>query len=130
MVTVYSGRKRGFTLIEVLVVMAIVATLLSLVAPRYFATIDRSREATLRHDLAVMRDAVDKYYSDKNAYPNTLDDLVQGQYLRAIPDDPITESAVTWVVTPPADPNARGAVFDIHSGAEGVAADGSNYAQW
>ena len=93
-------RKRGFTLIEVLVVMAIVATLLSLVAPRYFAVLERSREATLRHDLATMRDAIDRYYGDKGVYPDTLGDLVTARYLRAIPNDPVTESAQTWVVTP------------------------------
>lgn len=117
-------------MIEILVVMAIVATLLSLVAPRYFATMERSKEATLRHDLAVMRDAIDKYYSDKGSYPDTLEDLVYGQYLRAIPDDPVTESADTWIVTPPSDPNARGSVYNIHSGAEGEGLDGSVYAQW
>ena len=77
--------KKGFTLVEVLVVMAIVATLISLVAPRYFAIMERSRESTLRHDLAVMRDAIDKFYSDKGAYPDALEDLVSQNYLRAIP---------------------------------------------
>ncbi len=125
-----TDRRGGFTLIEILVVMAIVATLLSLVAPRYFETMERSKETTLRHDLSVMRDAIDKYYSDKGAYPDTLEDLVYGQYLRSIPDDPVTESAATWLVTPPSDPNARGSVYDIHSGAEGEATDGSSYAQW
>lgn len=125
-----TGRWGGFTLIEVLVVMAIVATLLSLVAPRYFETMERSKETTLRHDLSVMRDAIDKYYSDKGAYPDTLEDLVYGQYLRSIPDDPVTESAVTWIVTPPTDPNVRGSVYNIHSGAEGEASDGSMYVQW
>lgn len=125
-----TGRRSGFTLIEILVVMTIVATLLSLVAPRYFETMERSKEATLRHDLSVMRDAIDKYYSDKGAYPDTLEDLIYGQYLRAIPDDPITESAGTWIVTPPSDPNARGSVYNIHSGAEGVASDGSMFVQW
>jgi general secretion pathway protein G len=124
------GRRSGFTLIEILVVMAIVATLLSLVAPRYFETMERSKEATLRHDLSVMRDAIDKYYSDKGAYPDTLEDLIYGQYLRAIPDDPITQNAGTWIVTPPSDPNARGSVYNIHSGAEGEASDGSMYVQW
>lgn len=125
-----SGRQQAFTLIEVLVVMAIVAMLLSLVTPRYFASIDRAKEATLRHDLAVMRDAIDKFYSDKNKYPDSLDDLVRGQYLRAIPEDPMTESAETWIVTPPSDPNARGAIYDVHSGSAGQAFDGSSFALW
>lgn len=123
-------RDRGFTLVEILVVMAIVATLLSLVAPRYFDTLERSQESVLRHDLAVMRDAIDKYYSDKGIYPDTLDDLVYGRYLRAIPEDPITQSIDTWIFIPPSDPNAQGSIFDIQSGAEGVATDGSLYTEW
>lgn len=125
-----TSNSRGFTLVEILVVMAIVASLLSLVAPRYFAALERSKETVLRHDLAVMREAIDKYYSDRGAYPDTLDDLVQGQYLRAIPEDPITQSMETWIYIPPSDPNAQGSIFDIQSGAEGIATDGSLYAQW
>lgn len=122
--------KRGFTLIEVLVVMAIIATLLSFVAPRYFETIDRSREATLRHDLSVMRDAIDKFYSDTGVFPDNIDDLVQHKYLRAIPKDPVTDTADTWILISPSDPGARGAMSDIHSGASGIASDGSQYADW
>jgi general secretion pathway protein G len=123
-------RMEGFTLVEVLVVMAIVATLLTLVTPRYFAVMERSRESTLRHDLAVMRDAIDKFYSDRGVYPNALDELVSQSYLRAIPQDPMTETAATWIIVPPSDPNAAGTVYDIRSGAEGQAADGSFYVEW
>lgn len=122
--------KKGFTLIEILVVLAIIATLLSLVAPRYFDSIDRSKEKILKHDLLVMREAIDKYYSDKNVYPNTLQDLVQHKYLRTIPDDPITESALTWVLIAPPDIEAKGLIYDIHSGSPAVASDGSQYADW
>jgi len=125
-----SNHKFGFTLIEILVVLAIIATLLSLVAPRYFTTIDRSKEATLRHDLAVMRDAIDKFYSDNNAYPESLDDLVQHKYLRQIPPDPITESIETWTFTAPSDINIKGTIADIHSGSENTAANGTPYASW
>ncbi len=111
--------------------MAIVAVLLSLVTPSYFANLHRSKEAALHHDLAVMRDAIDKFYSDTGKYPDTLDDLVQEHYLRFIPEDPITGNADTWVVTPPAlNTDQRGAIYDIHSGAPGEAADGSSYQQW
>jgi len=122
--------KTGFTLVEILVVMAIVATLLSLVAPRYFDTLERSKETLLRHDLAIMRDAIDKYYSDRGIYPDTLEDLVQARYLRNVPEDPITQSMETWIFIPPADPNAQGSLYDIQSGADGVALDGSLYSQW
>lgn len=123
-------RQHGFTLIEILVVLAIIATLLSLVAPRYFATIERAKDSTLRHDLIVMREAIDKYYSDIGAYPDTLQDLVQRRYLRALPEDPITGRNDSWILVPPADTSLRGAIYDVHSGAEGVAEDGSAYADW
>ncbi len=120
----------GFTLIEILVVLSIIATLLSLVTPKYFASLNRAKETTLKHDLSVIRDALDKYYSDTNTYPNTLDDLVSRQYLRAVPEDPITESNATWALTAPPDINAKGAIYDVHSGSEKLAIDGSAYAQW
>ncbi len=122
--------KKGFTLIEILVVLAIIATLLSLVAPRYFNTISLAKESTLRHDLIIIREAVDKFYSDKNAYPDSLEELVEYKYLRAVPEDPITESSTTWLFSPPLDVEAKGAIYDIHSGSEGVATDGSLYADW
>ncbi|MFA6178720.1 MAG: prepilin-type N-terminal cleavage/methylation domain-containing protein [Candidatus Methylopumilus sp.] len=121
---------KGFTLIEVLVVMVIIATLLSLVAPRYFETVERSKESTLKHDLIIMRDAIDKYYSDTGTYPDSMEDMVQRKYLRAVPEDPVTGRTDTWVFSPPVDINIRGAIYDIHSGAEGIASDGTNYADW
>lgn len=124
------ARILGFTLIEVLVVLAIIATLLSLVTPRYFSSIDRARENSLKHDLIVMRDAIDKFYSDTGRYPDTLYDLVERKYLRAIPEDPITESAETWMLVPPEDANIPGEIYDIRSGSEAIAADGSYYAEW
>lgn len=123
-------KSGGFTLIEVLVVLAIVATLLSLVTPRYFDTVDRARETSLKHSLITMRDAIDKYYSDTGIYPDTLDDLVARKYLRAVPVDPITEQADTWIFVAPSDPLAQGQLYDIHSGSEDVADDGSYYADW
>lgn len=122
--------NKGFTLIEVLVVMVIIATLLSLVAPRYFETVERAKESSLKHDLIIMRDAIDKYYSDTGVYPNTLEDLVQRKYLRSIPPDPVSGRTDAWMVSPPVDINVGGAIYDIHSGTEGVASDGSNYADW
>jgi len=124
------NNNQGFTLIEVLVVLAIIATLLSLVTPRYFNSIDRSKEAILKHDLITMRDAIDKFYSDKNAYPETIEELVQYKYLRSVPEDPITQSTLTWVFSPPLDVEDKGAIYDIHSGADMVASDGTNYADW
>lgn len=124
--------QRAFTLIEVLVVMAIVAILLTLVTPRYFDSIHRAKEATLKHDLAVIRDAIDKYYSDTGGYPDTLEDLVQRKYLRAVPQDPLTASTISWVVVPPPlqQDDVQGSMYDIRSGAPGLASDGSSYAEW
>ncbi len=121
--------RRGFTLIELLVVMAIIATLLTLAMPRYFKSIDRSKESALRADLRGMREAIDKYYGDTGKYPDTLDDLVTKKYLRSIPPDPMTGSDQTWVVVPPEDPS-EGGVYDIRSGEKGNDAEGKSYSDW
>lgn len=119
--------RRGFTLIELIVVMAIVALLVTIATPRYFAHLERSKEAVLRADLAAMRDALDKFYGDHGRFPQSLDELVQRRYLRAIPVDPLTESASTWVAL--IDP-ARGGLYDVKSGAPGEDARGVRYADW
>ena len=119
----------GFTLIELLVVMAIIATLLSLTMPRYFHSVDKSKEAALQADLNGFREAIDKYYSDTGKYPDALDDLVTRKYLRSIPPDPITESNQTWLVVAP-EGSALGKISDIKSGAPGNAMDGRPYGEW
>ncbi len=120
---------RGFTLIELLVVMAIIALLLTLAAPRYFQSVQRSREAVLKEDLHLMRDAIDKHYADTGKYPASLDDLVTKRYLRRVPVDPITESATTWVIVEPPDkPDAR-VVYDVRSGAPGKSLGGTPYGE-
>ena len=109
--------------------MAIVAMLLSVSFPRYWGSLNKSKEAILRQDLSTMRDAVDKFYGDTGTFPGSLDELVDKQYLRSIPEDPITESATSWIlISPPAGEN--GAVNNIRSGALGVASDGSEYGKW
>lgn len=122
-------KARGFTLIEVLIALAIVAMVLTLAAPRYFTHVDRTREDVLREDLFVMRDALDKFYADRNHFPDTLDELVSAKYLRALPVDPFSKSAATWEVVPPADGSA-GAVADVHSGAVDTAHDGTKVRDW
>ena len=129
-----AGTRRGaggFTLIELVVVFAILALLVSIAVPRYFAHVDRAKEATLKQNLSVMRDAVDKFYGDKGRYPDNLDEMVSQRYLRSIPLDPITESAATWItLPPPPEAEAKGEVYDDKSGAEGEAADGTEYREW
>ena len=121
--------RRGFTLIELLVVLAIVALLLSIAVPRYYGSLDKSKEAVLKENLYQLRDAISKYEADKGKYPESLEALATDKYLRRIPIDPITESAASWVVLPPADPQ-KGGVFDVKSGAPGKGLDGTAYSQW
>lgn len=109
--------------------MVIIAMLITLAAPRYFRSVDRSKEAVLKESLHVMRDAVDKYYADNGKYPDRLEALAAGKYLRKVPLDPVTDSTETWVVIPPTDPK-KGGVYDIRSGAEGVGMDGKPYSEW
>ena len=112
------NNKRGFTLVELMVVLTVIALLLSVVVPDYVGRMKRAEEAVLQENLTVMRDALDKHYADAGSYPGSLDDLVSKRYLRAIPKDPFTQSASSWVPVPPADPK-KGGVFDVHSAAKG-----------
>jgi general secretion pathway protein G len=121
--------KRGFTLIELLVVMAIIGTLLTIAVPRYFHSVEKSKEAVLHQNLALTRQVLDKFYSDNGKYPDSLDDLVSKKYLRSLPYDPITESTTTWSIIG-SDTPEKGAVFDIKSGASGQGLDGTEYKDW
>jgi general secretion pathway protein G len=122
-------RTKGFTLIELMVTLAILATLVALAVPRYFNNVDRTKEDVLREDLYVMRDAIDKYYVDMNVYPNLIDDLVTAKYLRAIPVEPFTQSSHSWVVVPAADAS-QGVVSNVHSGAPNTGSDGTWLKDW
>lgn len=122
-------RPLGFTLIELLVVLAIMATLLTIAVPRYYGSLDKSKEAVLKENLYQLRDAISKYYADKGKYPDSLHALAADKYLRRVPLDPVTDSAGTWIAVPPEDAQ-KGGVFDVRSGAHGKALDGSAYATW
>lgn len=123
------SRRRGFTLIELVVVMAIVSLLLTIAAPRYFHSIDRSKEAVLKANLSATRDALDKFHADTGRYPDQLAELVDKHYLRTLPWDPIAESSEAWVLVAPTG-GQTGAVYNISSGALGTGADGTPYADW
>jgi general secretion pathway protein G len=123
-------RCGGFTLIELLVVMVIISLLLTLAMPRYFASVERSKEAVLRQSLRTMRDAIDKYYADNEKYPETLDTLASARYLRSVPVDPLTGSTATWVTVPAREDRGGNRVFDVKSGAPGAASDGTAFSEW
>jgi general secretion pathway protein G len=109
--------------------MALIALLLTMAMPRYLGTVDRAKETALKQDLATMRDAIDKYFGDRGRYPDSLQELVQRRYLRSIPADPITGRTDSWKTVAP-ETKEPGAVFDVHSAAQGQAEDGSRYAAW
>jgi general secretion pathway protein G len=122
-------RRKGFTLIELLVVLAVLATLLTLAVPRYFGSIDKSKEAVLKENLLQMREAISRYHADKGKYPETLETLAAERYLYKVPLDPVTDSTATWLVVPPQNPEESG-VYDVRSGAPGTGRDGREYVQW
>lgn len=126
-----AARGRGFTLIELIVVMAIIALLVSIAAPRYMHSVERAREAALRSSLGVMREAIDRYAADRGRYPESLQALVDARYLRTLPEDPMTGRRDAWVLlSPPPGSVLQGEVADVRTSAAGRARDGSLYAEW
>lgn len=123
-------RERGFTLMELLVVLALVAVLAALVTPVVSSSIQRAKEATLKENLFVLRKAIDDYYADVGAYPPSLDALVEKRYVRKVPTDPVTERSDSWQVTREEEGGEEAGIIDVHSGAEEEAADGSAYREW
>lgn len=122
-------RLRAFTLIELLVVLGIVALLLTLAVPRFFPSIDSTRETILEENLRNTRAIIDQYKADTGRYPDSLEQLVEKKYLRELPMDPITESRETWIVEPPQE-EEQGEVGNVRSGAPGNGRKGKPYAEW
>jgi general secretion pathway protein G len=119
------AEQGGFTLIEMLVVLAIVAMLLTIAAPRYFHGVDRSKEVVLQTNLSRLRSTIDEFYGDTGRYPDNLEQLVELRYLRELPIDPITDSNKTWILVPPQ--NAPGKIYNVKSGASGNDSSGKPY---
>jgi general secretion pathway protein G len=127
-------RAHGFTIIELLVVVSLIVILAGMAMAQYRNSVTRAEESVLRTDLHVMRDALDQYYADKQAYPAALDALVSEGYVRAIPKDPFTGSAESWVTVQaepdPGNPDAPSGVSDVKSGSDRTALDGTRYGEW
>jgi general secretion pathway protein G len=121
--------KKGFTLIELLVVLGIIALLLTLAVPRYFPSVDKTKETILADNLRSTRAIIDQYYGDTGRFPDSLEQLVEKKYLRAVPIDPITEKNDSWTIVPP-DDVSKGGVADIKSGAPGNDRSGKPYSEW
>ena len=128
------SRIPGFTLIELMIVMSLIVILASIGLAVYTNSVTKAKESVLKEDLFRMRDAIDQYYSDKAKYPSSLQDLVSDKYLRSIPVDPFTNSADTWREVPaepdPTNPTVEPGVYDVRSGSELKALDGTNYSDW
>lgn len=123
-------RRTGFTLVELVVVMAILGLLLTIAAPRYWRSFDKSGEVALKQNLHEMRSALDRFAGDQGHYPASLGELVERRYLTHIPVDPITGSSLTWRTLPPAEAEVLGGVARVSSGAGGIGSDGRPYADW
>lgn len=124
---------RGFTIIELMIVMTVIVVLAGMGLVQYRNSIRRAQEAALKEDLFRLRDAMDQFYADKNKWPADLSELVSEGYIRAIPDDPFTKSSDTWrTETAEPDPNnpSSTGIDDVFSGSEETALDGSKYSEW
>jgi general secretion pathway protein G len=124
----------GFTLIELLIVLTLITILATIGMTQYRSSVIYARESVLKEDLFRMRDAIDQYYADKNKWPSTIEELVSDGYLRKVPDDPFTKSNSTWVPVPaepdPSNPTAEAGVYDVKSGSDVTALDGTKYSEW
>jgi len=130
-----SKAEAGWTLIELLVVISLIMILSSIALVSYRNSVTHAKEAALRSDLFLMRDAIDQYYADKGKYPESLDALVSESYLRTIPKDPFTDSTTTWQTTeadaPPGTVSTSSpGIFEVKSGSQATALDGSRYSEW
>ena len=124
----------GFTLIELAIVVTLIIILATMGLAQYRTSVVHAREAVLKQDLFGMRDAIDQYYADKGQYPGTIDALVSEGYMRRVPEDPFTKSSTSWQTVPaepdPNSPTAEVGIYDVKSGSDGTAIDGTHYAEW
>ncbi len=123
-------KNGGFTLVELLVVLTLVAILASLVAPVVSGAIARAKESALKENLFILRKAIDDYYADQGDYPSGLNQLVEKRYIRKLPVDPLTDRSDSWIEVRSEDDGKQGGVIDVHSGSEEKSSDGAAYKEW
>jgi len=128
------SKPRGFTMIELLIVMTLIVVLASVGMTQYRNSVTRAQEATLKEDLFRMRDAMDQFYADKNKWPSDLAELVSEGYIRELPEDPMTSSKDTWQTEnaepDPNNPSSTGGIKNVKSGSDRTSLDGSRYSDW
>jgi general secretion pathway protein G len=131
---IHCKRRRGFTFVELMIVMAIIAVLMSVAIPIYTRSILRAKESVLKNNLFTMRTVIDEYTYDKQKAPQTLQDLVSDGYLRQVPIDPMTSSADTWKIIPEDASNTvsqtQPGIFDLRSGSDKISLEGTPYSEW
>ena len=121
--------NKGYTLIEMMTVIAIISILATIAVPSFQKSIVRAKEASLRNSLFILRDVIDQYYADQGNYPQSLDVLMEKRYIRAIPQDPFTGSSDTWILIP-AEGEGLSGIYDVHSGSDKISLYGTPYNEW
>ena len=124
-----SKKNQGFTLIELMIVISIIAILMTMAMPNYAVYTLRGKEAVLKENLATEREVLDHFKADTGSYPENLQDLVEKQYIKSVPQDPMTHSSETWILIPPINEEETG-IYDIHSGSDLVGLNGTPYNEW
>ena len=120
----------GYSLIELMIVVAIIGILVALAVPSFQHSAVKAREAALKQNLQTIRTVLDQHYADKGFYPPSLETLVEAGYLRQVPTDPFTEAADAWVIEFEENPDVQSGIFDIHSGSDGLSTNGTPYHEW
>lgn len=121
---------KGYSLIELMIVVAIIGILVALAVPSFQQSAVKAREAALKQNLQTIRTVLDQHYADKGVYPPSLETLVEAGYLRQVPVDPFAETADAWVFEFEENPDAQGGIFDVHSGSDDLSLKGTPYHEW